>query len=315
MGAAHSVLGPAGPQAAAIADVTWWFFAICAVVYTLVLVAVAWALTRKRTAEDDQPTTSRRLARAVTGATIVTAAVLVVLVAVSVSAGRGLSDPRSSTKELIVDVIGRQWWWEFRYHGSPADQIVSAPNELHVPVGRRVYLRTLSRDVIHSFWVPSLHGKRDLIPAVVSETWIQADRAGVFRGQCAEFCGHQHAHMAFLVVAEPSDQFDRWLAHQRTAAPSPVSAAAVRGRDIFMSRTCVMCHAIQGSPAGSRIGPDLTHLASRTTIGAGTLPRTRDNLARWIVNSQEVKPGNRMPPHPLPAEDVAALVSYMETLR
>ena len=192
---------------------------------------------------------------------------------------------------------------------------MNSPNELHIPVGVPVVLRTTSRDVIHSFWVPNLHGKRDLIPGVTTETWIQAVRPGVYRGQCAEFCGHQHAHMAFFVIATPMDEFETWLQQQRSGAPQPATEAQRRGHDLFMQGPCVLCHTIRGTAAASRFGPDLTHVAGRRTIAAGTLPMTRGHLAGWIADSQSIKPGNRMPPNLVRGEDLQAIVAYLEMLR
>jgi cytochrome c oxidase subunit 2 len=314
MGAVQSVLDPAGPQARTIAEVTWWFFGLLTVVYVLVMGALLWAVLRRRRDSDDAPETSRRLTTVVASAVGVTIATLVVMSVVSVVAGRGLTSP-SGPGAITIDVIGHQWWWEFQYHDVSANERVNSPNELHIPVGVPVALKAMSRDVIHSFWVPNLHGKRDLIPGTVTHTWIQADRPGVYRGQCAEFCGHQHANMAFLVVAEPAEKFQQWLIQQRKGAPQPKTDAQKRGHDIFMSGPCVMCHTIRGTPAGSRVGPDLTHVAGRLTLAAGTLPRTRGHLAGWIMDSQSIKPGNRMPPNALTGDDLQALLAYLETLR
>jgi cytochrome c oxidase subunit 2 len=310
----QSALNPAGPQAAAIASVTWWFFGVCLVAYGLTMAALVVALVRRRRPDDDAPETSRRLSRVIAGAVTVTVATLVVLVIFSVSAGRGLTAP-SGPGAITIDVIGHQWWWEFQYHDVSANERVNAPNELHLPVGVPIALRATSRDVIHSFWVPNLHGKRDLFPGFVTHTWIQADRPGVYRGQCAEFCGHQHAHMAFEVVVEPMNAFLRGLQQQRRGALQPSTDAARRGHDRFMAGACVMCHTIRGTSAGSRVGPDLTHLASRRMLAAGTLPMTRDALTRWLENSQAFKPGNRMPPHLVPREQLPELVAYLETLQ
>jgi cytochrome c oxidase subunit 2 len=309
-----SVLAPAGPQAADIAAVTWVFFAVCGAVYVLVLGAVAVALARRRSGHDETPAAEARLTRVVTGASVVTAVVLAVLTWVSFRGERRVQAlPQDDALE--VTVLGRQWWWEFQYPGSRPTDFVSSPNELHIPVGRKVLLTTISRDVIHSFWVPSLHGKRDLVPGMPSKTWFQADHAGVYRGLCAEFCGHQHAHMAFAVVAEPPAQFEAWLRGQRQPAAAPSDADASRGHDVFMRGTCVMCHAVRGTDAGSRIGPDLTHVASRRTLASGTLPMTREQLTRWIADPQAIKPGVRMPPQPLGDADLAAVVAYLESLR
>lgn len=307
-------LDPAGPQAATIAGVTWTFFIVCGLVYAIVLAVLGWALFRRRRESDDAPETAARLGWIIAGAVGVTAITLVALTGKSVIAGRGLLSP-SGPGAVTIDVIGHQWWWEFQYHDVSANERVNAPNELHLPVGVPVVIKALSRDVIHSFWVPNLHGKRDLVPGYTSHLVIQADRAGTYRGQCAEFCGHQHARMAFLVIAEPMDAFTRWLQEQRRGAPQPASDTEKRGHDLFMTGPCVMCHTIRGTTAGSRIGPDLTHVASRQTIAAGTLPNTPEHLSRWVLNSQAIKPGNRMPPVPLAAEDLQALVSYLQTLR
>jgi cytochrome c oxidase subunit 2 len=170
-------------------------------------------------------------------------------------------------------------------------------------------------DVIHSFWVPNLHGKKDMIPGQVNTFWLQADRPGVFRGQCAEFCGFQHANMALYVVAEPEDQFARWQAQQRQPAPEPATDAQRKGRDVFMASSCVLCHAVAGTSAGGVTGPNLTHVASRLSLAAGTLPNTRGHLAGWIVDPQLQKPGNNMPPNLLSPHELQALLSYLETLR
>jgi cytochrome c oxidase subunit 2 len=310
----QSPLNPAGPQASSIASVTWWFFGVCAAAYILTLAALFWAVARRRQPTDDAPETARRLGWVIGGAVAVTVVTLVILTVSSVVAGRGLNAP-SAPGAITLEVIGHQWWWEFRYQDVSASEWVSSPNELHLPVGVPIVVKATSRDVVHSFWVPNLHGKRDLIPGIVTHTWIQADTPGVYRGQCAEFCGHQHAHMAFLVVAEPMEDFQAWLQQQRRGAPEPGSDLQQRGRDVFMNGPCVLCHTIRGTPAGSRFGPDLTHVAGRQTIAAGTLPMTRGHLAGWIADSQSVKPGNRMPPNLVGGEDLQALVAYLETLR
>ena len=314
MGGVQSALNPAGPVAASIANLTWWFFGVCAVVYVLTMAALVWALVRRRKPSDDAPGTSTRLGWIVAGAAAVTVVTLVVLTVSSVVAGRGLTSP-SGPGAITVDVTGHQWWWEFEYQDVSPNERVNSPNELHIPVGVPVVLKVTSADVIHSFWVPNLHGKRDLVPGMITHTWIQADRPGVYRGQCAEFCGHQHAHMAFLVVAEPMEDFLIWLRHQREGAPQPRTDAEKRGHDVFVKGPCVMCHTIRGTMAGSRVGPDLTHVAGRQTIAAGTLPTTRGHLAGWIVNSQSIKPGNRMPPNILAGEDLQALLTYIESLK
>jgi cytochrome c oxidase subunit 2 len=169
--------------------------------------------------------------------------------------------------------------------------------------------------VIHSFWVPNLQGKKDLIPGQVNTLHLQADRPGVFRGQCAEFCGLQHAHMALYVVAEPKEEFARWQARQRQPAPEPATDEQRDGLGVFLSSSCVLCHAINGTSAGGVTGPNLTHVASRLSLAAGTLPNTRRHLAGWIVDPQSQKPGNNMPPNLLRPDELQALLSYLEILR
>jgi cytochrome c oxidase subunit 2 len=307
------VLNPAGPQAQTIATVVWVFMGICAFVYLATLATVGWALRRQPREGDDSPRVSRRLTLVVAGATVLTAATLVVLTLVSEVAGRGLSKP-SGAGEITVDVIGYQWFWDFQYHAATPNEWVSSPNELYIPVGIPVVLNAMSRDVIHSFWVPELHGKRDLIPGITTQTWIQADKPGVYRGQCAEFCGHQHAKMAFTVVAQPVAEFRTWREQQLRPAGLPTDETR-RGHDVFMSQTCVTCHTIRGTQAGSRVGPDLTHIGSRRTIAAGTLPNTREHLTEWVRDPQSIKPGTRMPANRLGDDDLRAVVAYLESLR
>jgi cytochrome c oxidase subunit II len=169
--------------------------------------------------------------------------------------------------------------------------------------------------VIHSFWVPNLHGKTDMIPGHTTRTFLRADRAGTYWGQCAEFCGHQHANMRFQVVVEPEEDFQKWLTAQLQSAPEPQTESQKRGRQVFLTKQCVLCHTIAGTPAHATVGPDLTHIASRPRIAAGTLPNNRGHLAGWITDAQSVKPGVRMPPNPLAPEELQALLDYLETLK
>ena len=211
---------------------------------------------------------------------------------------------------LTIEVVGHMWWWEVRY---PDYNIITA-NEIYIPTGQVVELHLTSADVIHSFWVPELHGKMDLVPGTTRAFQIQADQARTYRGICAEFCGLQHAKMHFLVVAEPPEAFDAWLQHQQTTARTMLSESAQRGREVFFEVGCQFCHAIGGTDAVSRFGPDLTHFASRQTIGAASLPNNRGNLGGWVVNAQTIKPGSRMPPVEIPAEDVEPLLDFLESL-
>jgi cytochrome c oxidase subunit 2 len=310
----QSMFNPQGPAARSIAGLGWSMLAICLVVYVAVLAALWWAFVRIRDGRDESPETTTRLTGVVAGAVALTAAVLVALTASSEAVGRGLTSP-SGPGAITVDVIGHQWWWDFQYHDVTPSDVITSPNELHIPVGVTAVLKAQSRDVIHSFWVPNLQGKRDLIPGQITSTWIRADEPGIYRGQCSEFCGHQHAKMAFVVVAESMDRFQSWIRNQRQPAREPSDDTLLRGRDRFLGSTCATCHTIRGTDAGSRVGPELTHVASRQTLAAGTLVNSDEHLQRWIANPQSIKPGTRMPPNALQPEELEAVVAYLRSLR
>ena len=220
---------------------------------------------------------------------------------------RATDDPDA----LVVEAIGRQWWWEFRY---PDLGIVTA-NEAHVPVGRTVDLRLRTADVLHSFWVPRLAGKRDLVPGRENQLWFRPDSVGVFRGQCAEFCGTAHALMGMRVIVEEPEDFERWARANAADALTPADARARAGQGVFTANACVSCHTVRGTPAEGRFGPDLTHFGSRLTIGAGMLDNTPANLARWLDSTQHVKPGNLMPEVVLSEAQIRQLVAYLGALR
>jgi cytochrome c oxidase subunit 2 len=209
-----------------------------------------------------------------------------------------------------IEVIGWMWWWEVRY---PRLGIVSA-NEVHIPVGRPVRLTVSTADVIHSFWVPRLHGKLDLVPGRANTLRLDATEPGVYRGQCAEYCGLQHTRMGITVVAHDADSYATWTANEQAPAATPVDSLAARGAGVF-EVACAACHTVRGTLATGARGPDLTHLASRRAIGAGTLPNTREHLMAWVADAQRVKPGNAMPTMHLRDDDLRAVVAYLETLR
>lgn len=306
-----SAMNPAGPQSGRMFDLSVFIFSVAAVVWILVMIALFAALFRRarRDGNDSGAT------RTVTAATAVTVVILFVWLITSAVAGRSMASSPSPKNELNINVIGHQWWWEFHYtNGAPFEQVVTA-NEIHIPVGQPVRIHVTSHDVIHSFWVPNLYGKLDLIPDHMNTTWFQADHPGTFRGQCAEFCGLQHANMVFYVVAEPPDKFEKWLNDQRQPSVIPQTPAEEAGRQVFLGAPCVLCHTIRGTEAHGTEGPDLTHLASRQWIGAGTLPNTRGNLSGWVVDAQRVKPGTHMPGMNLHSDQVDPLVSYLGSLR
>ena len=310
----QSALDPRGPIANAISGLMWTLFGVSAVVYVLVLLALWWALTRTRREADAAPQTTARINRVVGLLTVVTTLTLVGLVTASALSDHRLTSP-SGPGAITVDVIGHQWWWEFQYHNITPSQWVTSPNELHIPVGVPVVVRAISTDVIHSFWVPNLEGKRDLIPGIITHTWIQADTPGVYRGQCAEFCGYQHAKMAFYVVAEPMDRFQAWIQGQRMPAREPSTPEETHGRDVLVRSACVLCHAINGTIAGSHVGPDLTHVGSRRSIAAGILSNSDERLDAWTDDPQSIKPGNEMPAHLLSVSDRHAVVAYLRSLQ
>jgi cytochrome c oxidase subunit 2 len=313
-------LDPAGVQAHAIAWLFTVFLAVCAIIWVLVMAVLFAAIRRHgRTAAAPpppaHPSADAPVATelAIGGSLAVTTAILGAFLALSFSTGRALSS-LDTADAVVVTVVGHQFWWEIRYEDPEPSRVVVTANELHVPVGRTVVVNATARDVIHSLWVPRLHGKVDLIPGHENHLAFRADVPGVFRGQCAEFCGFQHAHMAIHVIAEPPEAFTRWLDGQRAAGVTPTEAATSHGRRVFETRSCALCHTVRGADASGTVGPDLTHLASRTTLAAGTLPNTGRDLARWIVDPQAVKPGSNMPATALSGEDLAALVAYLETL-
>lgn len=218
--------------------------------------------------------------------------------------------------KITLDVTAHQWWWEVKYerYGKPMRTFVTA-NEIHVPVGEPVRVRLVSDDVIHSFWAPELFGKMDVIPGQTNITWFEAARAGDYRGQCTEFCGLQHAHMAFHVIAQSPEKFQAWWDHQLMVAKPPLAAPAQEGEQVFEAR-CSVCHTVRGLPGNHGImGPDLTHLMSRRMIAAGTLPNTVGYLAAWIENAQRLKPGVDMPTEELSNQQLQALLAYLKTLR
>jgi len=316
----QTMLDPAGQQARDI-DVIWRvMLAVCGVMYLLVLAFLAWALWRARRARDARdgpPVTGESpadagLGRGLTGWTALIAAGLVGLTTVSFLVDRSLADVGPSP--IHIRVTANQWWWQADYQGDAPSENITTANELHLPLGRPAVIELHANDVIHSFWVPNLAGKVDLIPGRTNYVAVTPKRLGVFRGQCAEFCGWQHAKMAFDVVVEDPKAFAAWMARQSASAAQPASFEATLGQSLFESKACVMCHRIQGANAGATVGPDLTHLMSRRHIAAGALANTRGDLQAWIADPQGVKPGTRMPRVPLSSSELNAIVTYLETL-
>ena len=306
-----STFEAAGPQAAHLASLGWMMSVVGTVVFLVVMALLLIPVYRKRNAErvDGIPLAVNERAWLVYAGMAVPAIILAGVFLLTLTAYR--THTSEAPAAFTIEVIGHQWWWEVRY----PDQHVLTANELHIPVGRPVRILLTSDDVIHSFWVPNLAGKTDAIPGVTNTAWLQADSAGTWRGTCAEYCGLQHAHMALSVVAEADGNLSRWLANERTLAAIPGDSAVLEGEHVFLTRQCVYCHTVRGTQATGRVGPDLTHLASRLTLASGTLPNTRGNLAAWLVSPDRLKPGTKMPAVPLDGAEVQAIVTYLESLK
>lgn len=308
----QSALSPHGPVASRIANLGGVLFTIAAIVVLLVFALLALGLARR----GDTSEQNRRSALLgentpiLVGGILLPAIILIGVFAYTLRDMVALAVP-DNPSDVTIEVIGHQWWWEVKY----PDAEVATANEIHVPVGKAVMIKLSSADVIHSFWVPNLISKMDLIPGRVNSVWLQADTAGTYRGQCAEFCGMEHAFMAFLVIADPPEQFDAWLAHQAQPAAEPADPLVQEGEQAFLGSACVYCHAVKGGGASGMVGPDLTHLASRKTIAAGNLPNTPGNLAGWIADPQSIKPGNHMPATRMNSADFQALLAYLESLK
>jgi cytochrome c oxidase subunit II len=303
-----SVLAPAGTQAAALHEVTLVLITGAALIFAATLALLALALWRR-----NRPPVSATwwvVGGGIVFPVVVLSATLLYSTARTAGLERTLADP-----PLVVSVTGRLWWWEVRLRDPASGRDIVLANELRVPVGRATQVALHSDDVIHSFWVPQLGGKRDLVPGRVNHLVITPERSGVFRGQCAEYCGEQHARMALYVVALPPAEFERWVAAQ--ALPStPPDATLERGRRAFAEHGCAACHTVRGAFEGGGRGPDLTHVASRATLGAGVLRNEPGAAKRWLIGVQDLKPGARMPSYAhLDAATLDALAAYLERLR
>ena len=297
----------AGPAAQAISEIAWLLFVGGAVIFAGVMLLLGWALRRRATP-------LRPALWLIGGGVIFPAAVLVALFAYALPRSP-VWRPVPPADALVVSVTARLWWWEVRYPGQAGSPEIVTANEIHIPVGQPVYLALASDDVIHSFWVPALAGKMDMIPGRIQHLLLSADQPGIYRGQCAEYCGEQHALMALHVVAQSPEDFSAWRAAQaRPAAATP--AQLERGRQVFLANRCDACHTVRGVTGNSRLGPDLTHVGSRWHLGAGTLPNTPESLARWVAHVQQVKPGARMPSYDwLDGESLTALTHWLGSLK
>lgn len=314
-GHSPNVFAPKGPAAGEIAQLGWLLVGLGSAIFVLVMGLLGYALFHQRSQEIDPAVdrhrwpTSTAKRWVLVGGALFPALILAVILAFTITVLRAISaiEPNEG---LTIEVNGRQWWWEVHY---PRQRIITA-NEIHIPIGQPVRVVLNAGDVIHSFWVPDLHGKLDMIPGQTNEFWLQADHPGEYWGECAEFCGIQHAKMSFVVVAESPDAFARWQASASQPAVTPSAPLLQQGQALFLNSTCAYCHAIQGTSAVGNLGPDLTHLASRRTLAAGAVPNTAEQLAHWIVDPQQIKPGNLMPASHYAEAELQALLAYLLSL-
>jgi cytochrome c oxidase subunit 2 len=313
----QNVLDPASDQASTLHGLLGLVLVVCGIAYVLVLLFLGWAIWRARRrlpAEVDLAPDDSGLRLSLGAWAAVMAVGLVVLAGASFLVDRALAKPGGSGP-ADIRVTAQQWWWRLEYRDPADGHWIETANELHLPLGRPARIEIRSADVIHSFWIPNLSGKIDMVPGRVNQLTITPRRLGWVRGQCAEFCGLQHAKMALDVKVETPEAFAAWLSAQALPAAAPEDATAARGRALITSGSCAGCHAIRGSAASARPGPDLTHVGSRQSLAAGTLPMSRGALMGWIVQPQALKPGAEMPATGLSPADALAVVSYLETLR
>jgi cytochrome c oxidase subunit 2 len=312
----QSPLAPAGDQATALHHLMLLMAIVCGLVYLIVLAGLVlslWRARRRIRSSDQRAANDRVLDRGLWATAGVIIAGLTVLIVGSFLADRALFVSRSQ-EALEIRVTGHQWWWRIEYHDPATGRWIETANELHLPVGRTARVLLGSADVIHSFWVPNVAGKIDMIPGHQNVIDLTPRVQGWFRGQCAEFCGPQHAHMAFDVKVESSAAFDTWLTAQAANATTPADAIAARGQAVFAG-PCAECHVVRGSGATGRAGPDLTHFASRRSIAAGTLTMSRGGVQGWIAQPQAIKPGTSMPTVSLNPADADAMSRYLMTLK
>ena len=304
-----SMLDPKGPEAHRIAGVWWLMFGLATAVYVIVAGFIIVAMLRGRRTASGKGSRISDGHFIWIGGIIVPAVILLVLAVATVDSSNHL---RAAERDpLRIEVVGKRWWWAVDY----LDQHFTTANEVHVPVGRPIELGLDSDNVVHSFWVPQLGGKVDLIPGQHNVWRFKADRVGTYRGTCAEYCGIQHAKMSFLVVAQTPASFDTWALRRENPPSVPAGQLEANGEQVFVRAPCAGCHTVRGTSAQGTIGPDLTDFGSRSTIGSATVPNSPGYLGGWIVDAQTIKPGALMPPISLEPRDTQALIAYLESLK
>lgn len=308
-----------GPKAYPVTALTWGLLVISIAVVVIVTgLVVAGVIARGANPEtplSEVPVDRRGSGLGLLGVGVgISTFVLLISAIWTMAVLAKINAPPSGQKPLVIEITGSQWWWKARYLNDEPSKILTTADEFHIPVDRPVRIKLIGADVIHSFWVPALAGKTDTIPGQTNETWLQAAKPGRYRGQCTQYCGEQHAHMAFFVIAEPQADFDKWLQDQLNTAPAPASAALAQDRQVFVEH-CGACHTVRGSMAAGSVAPDLTHLMSRQTLAAGTLENTPGALAAWIADPSALKPGTQMPDLYLSGPQLSAVTTYLETLK
>ena len=315
---AQSTLNPAGPVAKPLSNLGWFVYILFVVITVVMWVLIWWIATRRRGSFDHHEPVDAGGGQSwiLIGGFAIPAVILAVVFVLGLRTMMAypLHDGTPGTPEIRL--TGHQWWWEIHYVGGEPNTNFVTANEIHIPVGRAVNLELDSADVIHSFWVPNLSGKVDLIPGQVNHMRLRADKPGIYFGKCSEFCGAQHAHMQILVVAHAPEEFEAWRAHQLEPASTPSTPQEVLGEALFMARPCALCHTIHGTPAQGSVAPNLTHIALRRGLAANTLINDKANLSAWVTHAQALKPEVAMPNvTQFSGEELQALVAYLQQLR
>jgi len=305
------IFDPSSSEAREIINLSYIILGFTLAILALIVIAIAVIIIkfRKKPGDDSEPKQNFGSTKVEIIWTVIPLIVVVIIFFFTVKTMHAV-DPRTGSREPDIVVIGHQWWWEFYY---PQSGVLTA-NEVHIPVGKKLLLRLESNDVIHSFWIPELAGKIDVIPGHINHLWLESDSQGLYLGACAEFCGLQHGNMRLRVIAQTHEQFEAWQKEQLLVPRTPREQDALRGAELFRKKACMNCHGISGVSA-ARVGPNLTHISSRQTIGAGVLTNNPRNLKRWLINPQKFKPGSLMPDMKLSDSEAEDIVAYLETLK
>jgi cytochrome c oxidase subunit 2 len=316
-GGPQNMLGPAGPAARDISTLSWIVLGIFSAVAVIMWVLLGWTALRRRgsLSEHEPVDIGGGQNWILTGGFMIPFVILATVFVLGLRTLMAFPVNDGKPDHPDIRVTGHQWWWEVQYLDGTVDRHFTTANEIHIPAGRPVDIELESADVIHSFWVPKLHGKEDLVPGQPNLIRIEADRSGINSGQCAEFCGAQHAHMMLVVVAQPEAEYQAWMAGQVDSSAQPVNGEQALGQQIFLAKPCALCHTIRGTEAHATVGPDLTHLASRQGIAANMLPNNEAILAAWVTHAQALKPASRMPNvTQLSGIQLQSLVAYLQSL-